>query len=148
MADAGMQVVIKNDNTKQVLRATEEAIAKALELCGYQAERNAKKNLYAGHGVDTGLLRNSVTFALDGEETKISSYKADKGDGKGSYSGSMPKESGKGVRSVIIGTNVEYAPYVETGTSRSKAIPFLKPAVQDHEGEYVTIIKKELKNGS
>lgn len=142
------EVIIRNDNTRQVLSELESAIERALELCGYQAERNAKKNLYAGHGVDTGLLRNSITFALDGGETKISSYKADKGDGEGSYSGSMPKESGKGVRSVVIGTNVEYAPYVELGTSRMKEIPFLKPAVQDHKKEYVSIIRNELKNGS
>ena len=142
------EIIIKNDNTRQVLNELESAIERALELCGYQAERNAKKNLYANHGVDTGLLRNSITFALDGGETNISAYKADKGDGEGSYSGSMPKESGKGVRSVVIGTNVEYAPYVELGTSRSKEIPFLRPAVQDHKKEYISIIRNELKNGS
>ena len=142
------EVIIENDNTEHVLNELESAIERALELCGFQAERNAKKNLYAGHGVDTGLLRNSITFALDGEGTNISSYKADKGEGEGSYSGSMPKEAGKGVRSVVIGTNVEYAPYVELGTSRMKEIPFLKPAVQDHKNEYATIIRNELKNGS
>ena len=142
------EIIIKNDNTRQVLNELESAIERALELCGYQAERNAKKNLYANHGVDTGLLRNSITFALDGGETNISAYKADKGDGEGSYSGSMPKESGKGVRSVVIGTNVEYGPYVELGTSRSKEIPFLRPAVQDHKKEYISIIRNELKNGS
>jgi HK97 gp10 family phage protein len=31
--------------------------------------------------------------------------------------------------SVIIGTNVKYAPYVEYGTSRMNPQPFLRPAV-------------------
>jgi len=46
-----------------------------------------------------------------------------------------------------IGTNVEYAPYVELGTSRQKAQPYLKPAVQDHVSEYKNIAINELKKG-
>ena len=43
-----------------------------------------------------------------------------------------------------IGTNVEYAAYVELGTSKSKAQPYLQPAVQDHREEYKAIIQKYL----
>ena len=42
---------------------------------------------------------------------------------------------------VYIGTNVEYAPYVELGTSRMKARPFLKPAAEDHANEYAAILQ-------
>lgn len=45
----------------------------------------------------------------------------------------------------VIGTNVEYAPYVELGTQRTKAQPFLKPAAADHTGEYEKIIEQYLK---
>lgn len=44
-----------------------------------------------------------------------------------------------------IGTNVEYAPYVELGTSRMKERPFLKPAALDHVDEYKAIVLNELK---
>lgn len=43
-----------------------------------------------------------------------------------------------------IGTNVEYAPYVELGTSRMKPQPYLKPAVENHKGVYKSIIQKHL----
>ena len=43
--------------------------------------------------------------------------------------------------SAYIGTNVEYAPYVELGTSRQKAKPYLAPAVQKHIDEYKKIVK-------
>lgn len=48
--------------------------------------------------------------------------------------------------SAYIGTNVEYAPYVEFGTRRQKAQPYLKPAVTEHAKEYKAIVEQELKN--
>ena len=48
---------------------------------------------------------------------------------------------------VYIGTNVEYAPYVELGTSRMKARPFLKPAAENYGSEYKTLLESVLKNG-
>lgn len=71
--------------------------------------------------VDTGRLRNSITHSID-----TSSMHA------------------------IIGTNVEYGPYVELGTSRRKAANggrgFLAPAASDHSKTYRDIIKKHLEN--
>ena len=45
-----------------------------------------------------------------------------------------------------IGTNVEYAPAVELGTSRQKAQPYLRPAATEHQTAYQKIIQNELKN--
>lgn len=44
-----------------------------------------------------------------------------------------------------IGTNVEYAPYVEMGTKKMAARPYLKPAIADHIQEYKNTIEQELK---
>lgn len=66
--------------------------------------------------VDTGRLRNSITSTVD-----------------------------SGEKAAYIGTNVEYAPYVEFGTSRQKAQPFLTPAAQNHGEEYRAILESELK---
>lgn len=65
--------------------------------------------------VDTGRLRNSITHVVD----------TIWGD-------------------VYIGTNVEYAQYVELGTSKQEAQPFLRPAAQDHTTQYRSILKGEL----
>ena len=67
--------------------------------------------------VDTGRLRNSISHAVD------------EADG-----------------AVYIGTNVEYAPYVEYGTSKMKAQPYLKPAATEHGDEYGEIFENFLKN--
>lgn len=48
---------------------------------------------------------------------------------------------------VYIGTDVEYAPHVEYGTSRQKAQPFLRPAAEGHASEYRAIFEAMLLNG-
>ena len=65
--------------------------------------------------VDTGNLRNSITNEV------VQSEKA-----------------------VYIGTNVEYAAYVELGTTRTKAKPYLKPAAAEHSAVYRRIIEEEM----
>ena len=45
---------------------------------------------------------------------------------------------------MYIGTNVEYAPYVELGTSRMDAQPYLRPAIENHMSEYEQIAREEL----
>lgn len=47
---------------------------------------------------------------------------------------------------VYIGTNVEYAPYVELGTRRQRAQPYLKPAIVDHIAKYQRILNDTLGN--
>jgi HK97 gp10 family phage protein len=46
-----------------------------------------------------------------------------------------------------VGTNVEYAPYVEFGTRRyPHERPFLRNAIRDHIEEYKSLIESELKS--
>lgn len=47
-------------------------------------------------------------------------------------------------REMQVGTNVEYAPCVELGTSRQKAQPYLRPSVENYIDKYKTIIVNEL----
>lgn len=91
---------------------------------------------------DTGNLRNSISHRVDPDEP-----------------------------AAYVGTNTEYAPYVELGTGiyadggrptpwvyqddngnwhwtrGNPAQPFLKPAVADHTQTYRNIIEDEMKNG-
>ena len=134
-----INIQITQDNSREFLKELERRIPVALEECGLAAEGYAKRLC----AVDTGLLRNSITHALDGQPTAISEYQDNPKEQSGSYSGSTPKEP-KGRRAVYIGTNVEYAPYVELGTSRTAEQPFLKPAVEDHKSAYQKIMKAHL----
>ena len=107
------------DNTEEVLKAMEAAIRRGNEAIGLAAEGHAKKKITQAGAVDTGRLRNSITYALAGEETHVKSYKANKGGKERetyTYDGTAEGKKGSGV---CIGTNVEYAPGIELGTHRS-----------------------------
>ena len=135
------------DNTKKVLSALEAAIKRGNEAIGMTAEGHAKKKITAAGAVDTGRLRNSITYALAGEEAHVKSYKANKG-GKDretyTYDGTAEGKKGSGV---YIGTNVEYAPGVELGTHRKAgAVHFLQDAATNHTDEYKRLMEDSMKN--
>lgn len=50
---------------------------------------------------------------------------------------------------VVIGTNVQYAPYQELGAPNAHvpAHPFLRPAIENHISEYQEVLKRELSRG-
>ena len=141
------------DNTEEVLKAMEAAIRRGNEAIGLAAEGHAKKKLtkevYTGDKdwPLTGRLRNSITYALAGEETHIKSYKADKGGKERetyTYEGTAEGKKGSGV---YVGTNVEYAPGIELGTHRSAgAVHFLQDAATNHTDEYKRLMEDSMKN--
>lgn len=137
-----MLLKIVENNKAKILGELDEAIDRALESVGLQASNYAKMST----PVDTGLLRNSMTYALGGEGAAISTYKDDVGKKSGSYSGSAPAEE----KTVFIGTNVEYAPYVEFGHHLPSGgvvagQHFLERAIVGHKNEYKKLIEAALK---
>ena len=112
------------DNSPEVKSAFEQAVARGLEAIGLQAEGNAKeevtKAVYNSPPAKSGYIRTGALRNSIGHAT----------DGEAAY----------------VGSNIEYAPYVEYGTSKMPARPFIKPAVQNYMDEYEEIMKNELKN--
>lgn len=134
MADIEVEFI---DNSGTVLRELVAKKAKALEMVGLAAEGYAKRLC----AVDTGRLRNSITHttsAYNGADEYT--------DNSGTpYTGGSAKSTAE-KDTVCIGTNVEYAPYVELGTVRTPAQPFLRPAAADHTPQYKEILEKVMKD--
>lgn len=127
-----------NDYSKEILDEMLDAVYRALERCGLQAEGYAKDLC----PVDTGNLRNSITHTVDVDEKAV-------------YIGT-PVEYGVYIE---LGTGIHNSggrktPWVyqdekgEWHTTRgAQALPFLKPAVIDHSQTYKNIFDDELRNG-
>ena len=132
------------DNSEEYKDLLNQAIRRGLRTIGMRAETHAKENC----PVDTGYASNSITFALSGEPAAISSYEADRGkNGKppktGKYSGTMGNTEDK---YVVIGSNVEYFPFIEEGARGRKARHTLRKAATDHKDEYKQLLTDSIKN--
>lgn len=145
-----MANVVYETKIDSVLKATEAALEKAAESIGERMESHAKLYITAGvyqspEGwyIRTGNLRNSITHTVQ-----------------------QDKEG----TAAIVGSAVDYAPYVELGTgihtekgrktpwkykdhkgkwhttSGMPARPFLRPAVENHIKEYQDVLADILKD--
>ena len=111
------------DNSDLIKEALEDQVEQALIAVGITAENNAKREITRAvydtpeskSYIRTGRLRNSLTHSVEMNE-----------------------------KAVYIGSAVEYAAYVELGTSRMRARPYLRPAVANYTDEYKNLIKQAL----
>ena len=142
------------DNSEEYKELRDAAIRRGLRAIGMTAETYAKENC----PVDTGYARNSITFALSGESANISEYQADKGKGEkppqtGYYKGKagnllsnlFGKMAGT-ANYVLIGSNVEYFPFIEEGARGRQALHVLRKAATEHREEYENLMKDNLEN--
>ena len=128
-----MSSVEVSSNLYLVTKTTKEAMVNAAVSVGMLTTGYAQDLC----PVDTGLLRNSITHAYNDEE-----------DGK---------------VTLLVGTNVEYAPYVELGHRQQPGRyvpkigkrlvrswvhgkPFLRPALENHREEIEKIILDSFEN--
>ena len=130
--------VVFNDYSADVLNEFHDAVLRALERCGSQAEGYAKDLA----PVDTGNLRNSISHTVDEDELAAyigsnTSYAAYVELGTGKYT-----EGGRPTPWVYQDDEGKWH-----WTRGNPAQPFLAPAVKDHPQTYRNIIEDELKNG-
>ena len=132
------------DNSAKALAELSRAKARTLETIGLKAEGYAKRLCPVGTVESTGIkgyrggtLRNSITHTVDGDV-------------------------------LSVGSNIPYSAYVELGTGPHFEPPpdwetfsskrgsgvgrgyvkprrYLQPAIEEHAGEYKTIMESELR---
>lgn len=113
-----------------------EACRIALKEIGFKVEAQAK----GACPVDTGRLRASISTNWSGSpmnEGKTGS-RAKSGDG-------IKRPGGPPGLCVVVGTNITYGPFVEHGTKKQNAQPYLFPAYFSHEGEVEKRLSRILK---
>lgn len=143
MAKNTIKVTI-DSNVKAYKEALEKVAEKVLTMWGMQAESAAKERC----PVDTGLLRNSITWAIAGGSANTPMYQDDDKKQSGSYQGQAQEDRG-GPRHVYIGSNVKYAQIQELGSFKhheGQRSPYLRPAIEENRDYFREILEKELKN--
>lgn len=131
-----------NFHTDELLKDLEQKEEKALVTVGMEAEGNAKIEIESSpRRVDTGRLRNSITWATLRQHSQVEptdgNKDADSGDGLDS---SQAEE-----RAVVIGTNVEYAAEIHEGRPGLDPNRFLRNAVEKNMETYRKIIDETMK---
>lgn len=156
------------DNSAAFLKALETAADEALEAIGIQVQSDTVRNITASGRVDTGLMRNSIAYAVSGQQPAIgalgggrkqrtpkasnpSKYTRETPKGK-MYSGKAPDAEGS-QKAVYIGSNVSYFPYQELGyrlPNGTHVAPMnaLRNACTQIQGEIPEIVKKAMENAS
>lgn len=112
------------DNSEEVLEALHDKVVDWLEAIGEDAADTAARRAPVGTPESTGIpgyiggtLKNSISSAVVESEN-----------------------------AVYIGTNVEYAPYQEFGTSRGVlGKHFLQFGATAHQAEYKSLLEQHLK---
>ena len=133
-----------HSNADKVLRQLDKQMTKAVDMIGGIIE-SAAKDLAP---VDTGLLRNSITHGKAGGKLSITEYTDDAGNQSGQYPGAdIPADAGGNKYVVVVGTNVQYAPYQELGAPNRNVppSPFLRPAFEGNMETVKTVVETLLK---
>lgn len=140
----GLEYTFKESRSVVMKRLYEAMRQKAMVECGMEAQKYARERC----PVDTGLLRNSIAYAIGGMTPVPSKYDAQKpkkGQTKlehGEYNGTAPADA-EGHITLYLGTKTEYAKAVECGIGQ-KAQPYLAPALEQHTSKYISILKKNM----
>jgi len=122
---------------KQAMSTIGKALLAGLSAVGAFVEGNAAMLITENQNVDTGRLRGSITYSIDGKTSRVKSP-ARHGD-------AVPKEQSKAT--VSIGSNVEYAEFIEYAI-RGRAKPFLRPAVDNNRATIGNILTNEMRKRS
>jgi HK97 gp10 family phage protein len=144
-------------NYDRVRRVIMDPIEKNLIAIGYQMENEIKMSFTTGSGreykrggkihvasapgdppaVDTGRLRASISTNWSGGGERGEDQVGDPGG-----------ERGGDVFKVVVGTNVKYAPFLEFGTSRMAARPFIRPIFEKYAANIIRYLSStELRKG-
>ena len=132
------------DKSHALIKGLQQAVDRALESIGIAAQGYAT----LACRVDTGRLRNSITYATAKGQGQPNKFKSTgKQDKKGKNKRAVmaspadyamlgkPEEN-----SVWLGTNVEYARHVE-----EKVKAFIRPAIMDNISDYKNILEENLR---
>ena len=111
------------DNSSEIKKMLQEAIKKGLEECGKLAKKYAQQELRKPKAHKNGEVRPNI---ITGDLVDSIDYDV--------YNNEL-----------YVGSDIFYSIFVEFGTRRSWAYPYLTPAIKNHKEQYKNILKRALR---
>lgn len=119
------------DHFPQVEEILDRIINKLVRAAAFQIEGGAKSRA----PVDTGFLKNSIYT-----RTEDSSDAAPMGGGLGQTL--FPEVEAPGHNEALVAVGATYGIYVEYGTSRAAAQPYLTPAAEAVRADFIAAMQR------
>jgi len=130
VADDTMFTITSSFDDRKYPDKWEKAMDRALPTIGLFVQGEAMVRV----PVKTGRLRGSITYATSRTQNRTRNP-------------ALPTDAVKRPydrEEVWVGTNVEYAPYVEYGTKRMKKQPYLRPAMDENGDRILELYQREV----
>lgn len=128
-----LKIKVAYDKIPEYSVKVNRAANKAALKTALDTQRRIKRNIKSVGAVRTGYMRDSVYANVGPSKAAVSA-------GKGVISvSSGPRVFGE------VGVGADYAYYVEYGTSKMKARPFFRPAIDEMERTFARNIR-DIKN--
>lgn len=123
---------------KEVNRTIDAGILAGLSAVGAFVEYAAVQNITENPNVDTGRLRGSITYNIDGKGSRVNAHYPDNADASDAVEKSDSKYT------VNVGSNVEYAARIEFIGGKGKPVGFLRKAVDENIANIQKILSNEM----
>lgn len=124
------------DNSQKVLNELENKMPEILDGLGNELYKSIYQFMTTDKIVDTGRLRGSISYSTPFNEYSNLTL------------ANKPEDAIRGVKqkdTVIYGSNVEYASYVNSGSSKQRARKFIENGTNRAVPQMKSVVEKILK---
>lgn len=134
-----LKIEVSGDAAKKLLNASDEMldrVDKALLAASIMLEGNIKKKISRGG-------RSGTTYGIGGKRAQRSAPGEPPKSDTGRLVSSISHER-MGFLNYAVGANVHYAGYLELGTRKMAARPYLQPTLKEHENEIEQMVLRAM----
>lgn len=131
-------VIEIEDNSDKILKELDSKMPEILNGIGNELYKSITNFMTEDSIVDTGRLRGSISYSTPYTEYSNTSLANTKDD---FIKGAKEKDT------VVYGSNVEYASYVNNGTSKQKARKFIQTGTYRAVPQIKKVVENILKGG-
>ena len=131
-----MKVKITEDNSQKILNELDNKMPEILDGLGNELYKSIYNFMTTDKIVDTGRLRGSISYSTPFKEYSNLTL------------ANKPEDVIKGIKqndTVVYGSNVEYASYVNSGSSKQRARKFIENGTYCAVPQMKAVVEKILK---